>query len=68
MNKAKRFFIISGLLVGTCLMTGCSGVNYTHGVSPANFLLPGLVHTEAADGNSLDPREDPSLVPVIQNL
>jgi hypothetical protein len=49
MNKAKRFFILSGMLAATCVLTGCSGINYTHGVSPATFLLPGLVNNEEPD-------------------
>jgi hypothetical protein len=68
MIKAKRFFILSGLLLATCLLTGCSGINYTHGVSPATFLLPGLVNTEKPDVDSRGIREDAALVLVSQNL
>ena len=68
MNKAKRVFILSGLLVATVFLTGCSGINYTHGVSPATFLLPGLVNNEQPDTNSHDVHEDVSLVLLAQNL
>ncbi len=68
MNKAKRVFIFSALLVATCLSTGCSGINYTHGVSPATFLLPGLVNYEESDVDSSGVREDAPIVLVTQNL
>jgi len=68
MNKAKRFFILSGLLAATCLLTGCSGINYTHGVSPATFLLPGLVNNEKPGVETNDVREDAAIVLVTQNL
>jgi hypothetical protein len=30
----------------TPLTTGCTGVNTSYGVSPATFLMPGLMRTE----------------------
>jgi len=69
MNKAKRFFILFGLLAASCMFSGCSGVNYTHGVSPATFLLPGLVNTEEPNVDTPSVREDTTaLVLATQNL
>ena len=68
MNKAKRFFILSGLIVATGLLTGCSGINYTHGVSPATFLMPGLVNNGGPDTDSHEVHEDVSVVLLTQNL
>lgn len=68
MNKAKRFFILFGLLVGSCLMTGCSGINYTHGVSPATFLLPGLVNNDQQNDDTQDVPKDAAVVLITQNL
>lgn len=68
MNKAKRFFILFGLVIGACLMTGCSGINYTHGVSPATFLLPGLVNNDQKNDDVQDVSEDAAVVLITQNL
>lgn len=68
MNKAKRIFVVFGLLSATVIMTGCSGINYTHGVSPATFLLPGLVNTEGPKPDTEDVRQDSAYVLVNQNL
>ena len=40
--------------------TGCGGVNASHSVSPASFLLPGLMKNDA-------PTNLPTLLPVISN-
>ena len=44
---------LAGTLVAVAL-TGCGGVNASHGVSPASILLPGLIHA---------PVEEPALEP-----
>jgi hypothetical protein len=68
MNKAKRCFIFSGLLIATCLLTGCSGINYTKGISPATFLLPGLVNNDESNVDAPRVREDAAIMMVTQNL
>ena len=49
-------------------LTGCSGINYTHGVSPASFLLPGLVNNEEPKATTEDVPEETAYVRVTQNL
>ncbi|GEM_PF-2136675 len=68
MNKAKRCFILSGLLIATGLLTGCSGINYTKGISPATFLLPGLVNNDEPEVNVPRVCEDAAIMMVTQNL
>ena len=43
--QGKKFGLAAGaaLLV---LTAGCSGINASHSVSPATFILPGLLKTE----------------------
>lgn len=43
MSNSKRLLTTVGCAAAVVLLTGCSGINYTHGVSPATFLLPGIV-------------------------
>lgn len=46
MSNSKRLLTVLACGAAVVGLTGCSGVNYTHGVSPATFLLPGIVeHT-----------------------
>lgn len=40
--------ILAAALAGTILVSGCSGVNASHSVSPASFFLPGLLKIERA--------------------
>jgi hypothetical protein len=43
--KAKGIAVVLG---GICLLSvGCSGINTSYGVSPATFLLPGLIQNSA---------------------
>lgn len=41
----RRLIFGLGLLAVLALVTGCSGINARGSVSPASFLLPGLVET-----------------------
>ena len=56
MSKAKRLTALGAMLVLSAGLTGCSGINASHSVSPASFLLPGLIHHE--------PRPAPEALPV----
>lgn len=67
MTKAKRVFRILGLVAAAVLVTGCSGVNYTHGVSPATFLLPGLVNNEEPAPAATEIPEQTDVLLVHQN-
>jgi len=44
------------------LITGCSGINSTQGVSPASFFLPGLLQADppAAHPDLILPTNQPS--------
>lgn len=46
MSKAKRMFPLVALAAVTIGLTGCSGINASHSISPASFFLPGLLHHE----------------------
>ena len=67
MNKAKRIVGVFCLAFAAMVITGCSGINYTHGVSPASFLLPGLVNNEEPKATTEDAPEDTAYVRVTQN-
>jgi len=43
MNIAKRLTAVAGIVLVSLALTGCSGINASHSVSPASFLLPGLI-------------------------
>ena len=46
MKKAKRLVLV-GFAVGVAVtLSGCSGINASRSVSPATFLLPGLIKYE----------------------
>jgi hypothetical protein len=49
------------LCVGVVLLAGCSGINATHSISPASFLLPGLLQNDPrpAQPDPLGPAEEP---------
>ena len=68
MNKAKRMLGLFCVASAALAMTGCSGINYTHGVSPASFLLLGLVNNEEPKANTVDAPEEVATVRVTQNL
>lgn len=46
MNKVKRLIPVAGLALAVAVLTGCSGINSTQSVSPASFLLPGLIQND----------------------
>jgi len=43
MSKVKRLLASAALLGVAGALTGCSGINASHSVSPASFFLPGLI-------------------------
>lgn len=55
-RKAVLALILAGLVWAG---TGCSGINASHSVSPASFLIPGLLKVEPppADPNATLPAE-----------
>jgi len=62
--KLKRAVIAGALLLAAGLVTGCSGINTSHSVSPATFLLPGLIQvTPPAETNE---ESAPAWTPVSQ--
>lgn len=56
MKLPARWMILATALVGTALVSGCSGVNASHSVSPATFLLPGLLKKQPAKPAPADPK------------
>ncbi len=53
-SKWKPLLFSIAVVVSAALLSGCGGVNASHGVSPASILLPGLIHT---------PVEEPTMEP-----
>jgi hypothetical protein len=47
-SAAQKLLWIPPTLLAVVLCTGCSGINTTQSVSPATFLLPGLMKAEPA--------------------
>jgi hypothetical protein len=61
--KSGRLVVCAALLA---LCAGCSGINTSHGVSPASFLLPGLLKADPPqETEPLMPDEKPLTVPEI---
>jgi hypothetical protein len=60
-RKAVGLLLVPALVA---MATGCSGINSSHSVSPATFLLPGLLQYEPkpADSNSTLPEQSPDIV------
>jgi hypothetical protein len=58
MSKAKRLIPAAAAALFAAALTGCSGINASHSVSPASFFLPGLVENQ-----SLAPVDGPVCVP-----
>jgi len=46
MKRCVRWLGCAAAVTGTMLVAGCGGINATHSVSPASFLLPGLMKVE----------------------
>jgi len=48
--KRNRLYAMGLLMAAVGLVgTGCGGVQGSHGVSPASFFLPGLIHHEVQE-------------------
>jgi hypothetical protein len=44
MNRFQRGLIVMALtLAATLAMSGCGGINASGGISPATFLIPGIL-------------------------
>jgi hypothetical protein len=61
MSKVKRLVPLAALLAAASVLTGCSGINASHSVSPASFFLPGLIQHEPEPKR---PVTDPDAEPV----
>jgi hypothetical protein len=62
LNSKVGLFVI---LAGSALLgTGCGGINASHSVSPASFILPGLLKAEPQTADPLEPL--PVAAPVEQ--
>ncbi len=55
MKLRVRWLILAATLAASSLVAGCSGINTTQSVSPATFLLPGLLKVERPRPNPTDP-------------
>jgi len=65
MSKAKRLTALAALVATTVSLTGCSGINASHSVSPASFFLPGLIQHEARPPASVPYCPPPELVALL---
>lgn len=59
MSSRKRLVLAVAGLAGGVMLTGCGGVRATHGVSPATFLLPGLIQNTPARPAPGEPASQP---------
>ena len=55
MKVPARWWIPAAALSLMALVTGCSGINATHSVSPATFLVPGLMKVQPPKAAPTDP-------------
>jgi hypothetical protein len=70
--KHIRLGFIPAVLLLPLVGVGCSGINHSQGVSPATFLLPGLIQIDPAPAArvplpSIDPSMDPDPVLIAVN-
>jgi hypothetical protein len=63
--KRLLLAILPALALGT---VGCSGIRTSHSISPATFLLPGIIHTptETTPAERLDVSREP--VPQVASV
>lgn len=61
MSKVKRLIPAASAIFAVAVLTGCSGINASHSVSPASFFLPGLIKHEVKP-----PLAEPTNAPVEQ--
>lgn len=61
MKLGRRLTLVAGAAAAGLLMTGCGGVNATGSVSPATFLLPGILY-KTPEVKPLDPVRAPEVV------
>ena len=59
MSSRKRLALVAVSLAGGVMLTGCGGVRSTHSVSPATFLLPGLIQNTPARPAPGEPAGEP---------
>lgn len=60
MRSGRKLLLIAGALATGLLVSGCGGVNATGSVSPATFLLPGIMY-RTPQAKPLDTVRDPEV-------
>lgn len=60
MKLGRRLTLVAGAVAAGLLMSGCGGVNATGSVSPATFLLPGIMY-RTPEVKPLDPVRAPEV-------
>lgn len=60
MKLGRRLTLVAGAVAAGLLMSGCGGVNATGSVSPATFLLPGIMY-RTPEVKPLDPVRVPEV-------
>lgn len=53
MSKVKRFIPVAAIVLAAAALTGCSGINASRSVSPASFILPGLIQNDPTPAGAL---------------
>jgi hypothetical protein len=61
MKLGRRLTLVAGAVAAGLLVSGCGGVNATGSVSPATFLLPGILY-RTPEVKPLDPVRTPEFV------
>ncbi|NJN05419.1 MAG: hypothetical protein HC814_02080 [Rhodobacteraceae bacterium] len=64
----KRALAVTALSLAAGLGSGCSGINASHSVSPATFLLPGLLQVPGPASSVDDTVSVPAPMPQIARL
>jgi len=62
-----KWFRVGALVALLAVGAGCSGIRYSRGVSPATFLLPGLMKNDAPAAQDSMPAAPPGELLVQAN-
>jgi|GEM_PF-341302 len=60
MKLGRRLTLVAGAIAAGLMLCGCGGVNATGSVSPATFLLPGIMY-RTPEVKPLDPARAPEV-------
>lgn len=63
-----KFLGLAGCAGALLLSSGCSGINTTHSVSPATFLLPGLMKADPQPTEGAEPTLPAATGPRVAQL